>query len=78
MTEDVIPGMDDPERYGIQDPEAPGEPDYWGHPPSTPVPGTAKQTRDERLGRRSGHHDSSEGTGHEGSSGGRGGHGGHH
>jgi len=75
-TEEDVIGIQDPEAYGIQDPEAPGEPDYWGHKPSQPVPGTAYKTRDEREGKRSGQHDSSEGTGHETSRGGRGGHGG--
>ncbi len=78
MTEDADLSMDNPEKYGIQDPEAPGEPDYWGHDPSQPVAGTASKTRDEELGLRGGQHDSSEGTGHETSRGGRGGHGGHH
>lgn len=73
----VIPGMEHPEKYGIQDPASPGEPDYEAHTPSTPVPGTAKKTRDEQEGLRSGHHKSSEGTGHTTSRGGRGGHGGH-
>lgn len=77
MTENELLGMDDPEAYGIQNPEAPGEPDYWAHKPSEPVPGTAKETRDQREGLRGGQHDSSEGTGHETSRGGRGGHGGH-
>lgn len=78
MTEDEDLAMSDPGKYGIQDPESPGEPNYWGHKPSQPVPGTAAETRDEELGLRGGQHDSSEGTGHETSRGGRGGHGGHH
>lgn len=78
MTEDADLSMDNPEKYGIQDPEAPGEPDYWGHDPSQPVAGTASKTRDEELGLRGGQHDSTEGTGHETSRGGRGGHGGRH
>jgi hypothetical protein len=76
-TEDDL-GIENPEGYGIQDPDAPGEPAYFSHPPAEPVPGTAKKTRDEHLGLRGGHHNKSEGQGHEGSSGGRGGHGGHH
>lgn len=44
MTEKDL-GMDNPGQYGIQDPEAPGEPDYWSHDVSNPVPGTAKETR---------------------------------
>lgn len=77
MTEDDILGVDDPEKYGIQDPEAPGEPDYWSHGISKPVPGTHKETRDEHEGLRGGHHNRSEGQGHTTSRGGRGGHGGH-
>lgn len=77
MTENEALGMDNPEGYGIQNPEAPGEPDYWRHDPSAPIPGTRKQTREEHEGERGGHHQTTEGTGHRGSSGGRGGHGGH-
>jgi hypothetical protein len=78
MTNDnEIPGMDDPEAYGIQDPASPGEPDYQAHEPSTPVPGTAKKTRAEHEGQRGGHHETTEGSGHSSGSGGRGGHGGH-
>lgn len=76
MTEEDL-GMDDPGKYGIQDPEAPGEPDYWEHPVSKPVPGTAKETRAEQEGLRGGQHDVTEGTGHTTGRGGRGGHGGH-
>ena len=64
-------GIDNPGQYGIQDPSAPGEPDYEAHEPSSPVPGTAKQTRDEREGRRGGHHETTEGSGHRGGKGGR-------
>ena len=64
--ENVDLGMDNPGQYGIQDPSAPGEPDYDAHAPSEPVPGTAKQTRDEKLGRRGGQHDVTEGSGHRG------------
>ncbi len=66
--------FDNPEGaagYGIQDLEHPGEPNYWAHDVSEPVPGTKKQTRDERAGNRGGHHETTEGQGHEGSSGGR-------
>jgi hypothetical protein len=76
MTEDN-PIVDDPGKYGIQDPEAPGEPNYWSHDVSEPVPGTAKQTRDEQEGLRGGHHETTEGSGHTTGRGGRGGHGGH-
>ncbi len=78
MMENTDLGMTDPEAYGIQDPEAPGEPDYWDHTPSQPVPGTAKKTRNEELGLRRGQHDTTEGSGHTTGRGGRGGHGGHH
>ena len=74
MTEELVTedlGMDNPEAYGIQDPEAPGEPDYWGHPVSNPVPGVHKETRDEQSGERAGQHDVSEGTGHRGGHGNR-------
>lgn len=71
MTENVIPGMDDPEKYGIQDPEAPGEPDYWAHPPSEPVPGTRTESLGRLHGDHAGHHETTEGTGHETSRGGR-------
>lgn len=77
MTEDNELDMTDPEKYGIQDPEAPGEPDYFAHQPSIPVPGTAKETRSEHEGTRGGHHKTTEGSGHTTSRGGRGGHGGH-
>lgn len=69
-TEDDL-GMENPAGYGIQDPEHPGEPAYWSHPVSEPVPGTAKQTRDEREGTRGGHHETSEGAGHSNGGGGR-------
>jgi hypothetical protein len=78
MTEELEPVTDNPEGYGIQDPSAPGEPDYWSHEVSEPVPGTAKTTRDEKLGLRGGQHDTTEGSGHKSSRGGRGGHGGRH
>jgi hypothetical protein len=45
-------GVDNPEGVGIQDPEHPGEPNYWGHDVSQPVPGTAKKTRNEQNGTR--------------------------
>ncbi|HLJ68826.1 MAG TPA: hypothetical protein VKX16_15835 [Chloroflexota bacterium] len=67
-------GIENPEGYGIQDAEAPGEPDYWSHDVSNPVPGIHKETRDEQQGLRSGHHEQTEGQGHTSSRGGRGGH----
>jgi hypothetical protein len=70
MTQDQDPAFENAEGYGIQDIEAPGEPNYWGHPVSDPVPGTKKGTRDEHLGLRGGHHETTEGSGHE-SGGGR-------
>lgn len=69
MTERDDLGMDDPAAYGIQDPEHPGEPAYWSHDVSQPVPGTAKETRDEREGNRGGQHDTSEGAGNPGGGG---------
>jgi len=77
MSEEQDLGVENPEGYGIQDPEHPGEPDYFAHEVSSPVPGTAKQTRNEQEGLRGGQHDVTEGSGHTGR-GGRGGHGGHH
>lgn len=67
MTDDTT--IDNPQGYGIQDPEAPGEPNYWAHPESEPVPGTAKETRDEHEGLRGGQHDTAEGTGNPGGGG---------
>jgi hypothetical protein len=67
----------DPASYGIQNPEAPGEPDYWSHGESEPVPGVHKETRGEQEGTRGAGGNLSEGAGHHGGSGGRGGHGGH-
>jgi hypothetical protein len=64
MTETTDYGVESPEGFGIQDPEAPGEPNYWSHPVSQPVPGTRKETRDEHEGLRGGHHNKSEGQGH--------------
>ncbi len=64
-------GIENPEGYGIQNPSSPGEPDYWGHDVSQPVPGTAKQTRDEQSGERAGHHKQQEGSGHKGGHGNR-------
>ena len=66
MTDDRDRAFDNAEGYGIQDPQAPGEPDYWSHDVSQPVPGTAKQTRDEREGKRAGQHDIPEGSGSDG------------
>jgi hypothetical protein len=66
MVDDEFSNPDGPAGYGIQDPEHPGEPDYWAHPESDPIPGTAKQTRDERNGNRAGQHNTTEGTGHRG------------
>jgi hypothetical protein len=71
IMEDEFPNPDGPQGYGIQDPEHPGEPNYWGHPVSNPVPGTAKQTRDEQEGNRGGQHDVAEGSGHRGGHGSR-------
>jgi hypothetical protein len=62
---------DGPAGYGIQDIEHPGEPNYWAHDPSDPVPGTAKTTRDEKEGNRAGQHEATEGSGHKGGHGNR-------
>lgn len=77
MTDNNPAGIDDPAAFGIQDPAHPGEPDYFAHPVSEPVPGTAKETRAEQEGERGGQHQTTEGTGHTTGRGGRGGHGGH-
>lgn len=66
MNEDQDLDMTNPKGargYGIQDLDHPGEPDYFSHDPATPVPGTAKQTRNEQEGLRSGQHDVPEGSG---------------
>ena len=60
-TDDTV---DNPAGYGIQDPEHPGEPNYWGHDVSEPVPGTAKHTRDRRQNTSP-----TEGSGHKGGGG---------
>jgi hypothetical protein len=62
-------GMDNPEGaagYGIQNLASPGEPNRDAQDAVDPVPGTAKQTRDEREGLRGGQHDVTEGSGHRG------------
>jgi hypothetical protein len=69
--EEEFPNDDGPQGYGIQDPEHPGEPNYWAHDVSNPVPGTAKSTRDEKAGNRAGQHDVAEGSGHRGGHGNR-------
>ncbi len=78
MSEDNVLDMDNPEKYGIEDPEAPGEPNYWAQPVHDPISGTKKETRDQHEGSRAGQHDTSEGAGHTTGRGGRGGRGSHH
>jgi len=67
---DDDPVFTHPESYGIENLEAPGEPNRDALPDVDPVPGTAKKTRNEHLGLRRGHHNTTEGSGHE-SGGGR-------
>jgi hypothetical protein len=47
MTMDDDPVFEHPESYGIQDLEAPGEPDRADQPLSTPVPGTGRQAKNQ-------------------------------
>ncbi len=42
MAQGDDPVFTDPEAYGIENLEAPGEPDRAHQPPSTPVPGTGR------------------------------------
>lgn len=39
--------FDNPEAYGIQNLEAPGEPNRQAQPDSTPVPGTGYEAKQE-------------------------------
>jgi len=47
MSQDDDPVFTHPEYYGIEDPEAPGEPDRADRPPVAPVPGTGREVREE-------------------------------
>jgi len=51
MTEDEDPVFKHPEAYGIENPEAPGEPNREAMPESTPVPGTGRTAREEHMRR---------------------------
>ena len=51
MREDEDPVFTNPEGYGIENPEAPGEPDRENLPPVTPVPGTGRSAREEHMRR---------------------------
>jgi hypothetical protein len=45
MNTDDDPVFEHPESYGIENLDAPGEPDRDELPPSSPVPGTGRKTR---------------------------------
>jgi hypothetical protein len=47
LTQDDDPVFTHPESYGIENPEAPGEPKREELPPSLPVPGTGRTAREE-------------------------------
>jgi hypothetical protein len=47
MTTDEDPVFEHPESYGIQNLNAPGEPDRDDQPLSAPVPGTGRQAKNE-------------------------------
>jgi hypothetical protein len=46
MRQDDDPVFTHPEWYGIEDPDAPGEPDRADMPPVSPIPGTGRQARE--------------------------------
>jgi hypothetical protein len=47
MDRDEDPVFTHPEAYGIENPEAPGEPNREAMPPVSPVPGTGRVAREE-------------------------------
>jgi hypothetical protein len=47
MAQDDDPVFTHPESYGIENPEAPGEPNREDLPPVLPVPGTGRSAREE-------------------------------
>ncbi len=47
MAHENDPVFTDPEAYGIENLEAPGEPDQARQAPSTPVPGTGREANVE-------------------------------
>ena len=49
MQQEDDPVFTRPEAYGIEDLEAPGEPDRAHQPPSTPVPGTGRKAREAHM-----------------------------
>jgi hypothetical protein len=51
MTNEEDPVFTHPESYGIENLEAPGEPDRDKAPPSAPVPGTGREARLEHQRR---------------------------
>src|SRR5690242_2276916 len=46
MKQEDDPVFTRPEEYGIENLEAPGEPDRAHQPPSSPVPGTGREARE--------------------------------
>ncbi|HEX6509952.1 MAG TPA: hypothetical protein VF221_20180 [Chloroflexota bacterium] len=51
MNEDEDPVFVKPQAYGIENLEAPGEPDRDELPPVTPVPHTGRKTKEEHRRR---------------------------
>jgi hypothetical protein len=49
MTEEDDPVFTHPESYGIENIEAPGEPNRDALPPSEPVPGTGRKAKEEHM-----------------------------
>jgi len=50
MVQDDDPVFTHPESYGIENPEAPGEPNREDLPHVSPVPGTGRAAREGRCG----------------------------
>jgi hypothetical protein len=51
MTQDDDPVFTHPESYGIENLEAPGEPNRADQPAVSPVPGTGRSAREEHMRR---------------------------
>lgn len=51
MNENDDPVFTHPESYGIENLEAPGEPDRANEPAVPPVPGTGRRAREEHIRR---------------------------
>ena len=63
MTQDDDPVFRNPEGYGIQDLEAPGEPDRQDQPESAPVPSTGREAKDDHRREHREHNEDSPGRG---------------